>query len=289
MAVPIGGSIGVNDYQIEEMELDLLIDAVYSRYGYDFRSYTRSSFRRRVHTFLQEHSLKHISESIPLLLRSDESFSDFVQQISVPVSDMFRDPAVYRTLRTEIYPMLKTYPFVKIWSAGCASGEEAYSLAILALECGMKNRTRIYATDFNDKAIAAGKEGIYDISRVKAFTKNYQESGGTEEFSQYYTTAYNRAIITDEVKKMVTFSNHNLVNDSAFGEMNLILCRNVLIYFDRELQNRVLTLLTDSISSRGFLCLGSHENILFSDRKECYDIVNDRQRIYQMKGHKGDY
>ncbi len=267
------------------MELDLLMHAIHTRYGYDFQSYTRSSFRRRVLTFLQAHGLQQISESIPLILRDEDAFSDFVQQISVPVSDMFRDPPVYKTLREEIFPFLKTYPFVKIWSAGCASGEEAYSLAIMAKEAGLGSRVRIYATDFNDKAIETGKQGIYDLARMRDFTANYQKAGGTEEFSDYYTSAYGKAIIKDSIKKRITFSNHNLANDGVFGEMHLILCRNVLIYFDKNLQNHVLSLLTESLSPRGFLCLGSHENIRFSEQKGNYTILNDRMRIYQKDGY----
>ena len=281
------GRYKVNDQQLEDMELELLIQAIHTRYGYDFRSYTRASFRRRVMTFLSDHGLQYVSECIPLLLRDEVNFSDFVQQISVPVSDMFRDPQVYRTIRELILPFLKTYPFVKIWSAGCASGEEAYSLAILALESGIRGRIQIYATDFNDKALEMGKQGIYDISRIKDFTNNYLGSGGKEEFSTYYTTAYNRAILKDSIKKMVTFSNHNLVSDGVFGEMHLILCRNVLIYFDRDLQNRVLSLLTDSLGPRGYLCLGSHESLRFSEYGGSYEIIDEKKRIYQKKRFEG--
>ena len=270
-------------YKIEEMEIDLLMSAVNTRYGYDFHSYTRSSFRRRVKTFIQAYGLKQVSECIPLILHDEEVFSDFVQQVSVPVSDMFRDPDVFKVLREEIFPFLKTYPFVKIWSAGCASGEEAYSLAILAHETGLKGRLQVYATDFNDKALAMGKEGIYDIARVREFTKNYQDSGGQEEFSNYYTTAYQKAILIDSVRDSVTFSNHNLANDGVFGEMHLILCRNVLIYFDKDLQNHVLSLLTASLSPRGFLCLGSHENLRFTNLIDSYAVLDERMRIYQKE------
>ncbi len=277
----------MNDHRVEEMELDILIQAVYTRYGYDFRSYTRSSFRRRVKIFMQERNLQQISEIIPLLLKNEEAFSEFVQQISVPVSDMFRDPEVYHSLRNTVFPVLKTYPFVKIWSAGCATGEEAYSLAILALESGLNGHTRIYATDYNDRAINTGKRGIYDIARMKDFTRNYQASGGKEEFSSYYTTAYNKAILKDPVRKMVTFSNHNLTQDGVFGEMHLILCRNVLIYFDRSLQEHVLSLVTDSLSQRGFLCLGFHENLRFSEVKTYYSALDEKLRIYRKEAYGG--
>jgi len=277
----------MNDHRVEEMELDLLIQAVYARYGYDFRSYTRSSFRRRVRIFMQERDLQQISEIIPLLLKNEEAFSEFVQQISVPVSDMFRDPEVYHSLRNKVFPLFRTYPFVKIWSAGCASGEEAYSLAILAIESGLNGRTRIYATDYNDRAINTGKKGIYDIARMRDFTRNYQASGGKEEFSTYYTTAYSKAVIKDSIRKMVTFSNHNLTQDGVFGEMHLILCRNVLIYFDRSLQEHVLSLVTDSLSQRGFLCLGLHENLRFSEVKTCYSALDEKVRIYRKEAYGG--
>ena len=269
------------------MELTLLLNGVYEQYGYDFRSYTQASIMRRVKNFMQDRGFLHISECIPSVLHDDEALSDFVQYISVPVSEMFRDPAVYRELRENIFPRLRTYPHIKIWSAGCATGEEAYSLAIMAVEEGLEQKVTIYGTDFNDKVLDTARKGIFNISRVKEFTQNYIQSGGKEEFSRYYHSAYNSVVMNDRLKKLIFFSNHNLVSDSAFGEMQLVLCRNVLIYLNHDLQVKVLHLLTESLNHRGFLCIGTHESLRFNSYSEFYSIIDEKKKIFQRDNYRG--
>ncbi len=200
---------------------------------------------------------------------------------------MFRDPFVYRSIREKVVPFLKTYPFVKIWYAGCATGEEAYSLAILLQEEGLYERTTIFATDFNDEALEKAKEGIYALDNVQQFTKNYQHAGGTGSFSNYYHAEYESMAINRSLKKKITFANHNLVTDEVFGEMHMIFCRNVLIYFDKKLQNRVLNLFTESLVNGGFLCLGAKENLQFTDVNSYYKPIDKKGKIYQRKTHYG--
>ena len=269
--------------EIEQIETDLLLEALFKRYGYDFSAYSKASVYRRLNLFREKRNYKSISSIIPDLLDDTDLMSDIVQYLSIPVSEMFRDPAVFLTLRDEIFPILRTYPNVKIWSAGCATGEEGYSLSILARETGLDRKTKIYCTDFNDAALDTAKKGIYDINRIQDFTVAYQKSGGIEDFSNYYHSGYGSVIMSDFLKNNIVFTNHSLVSDSSFGEMNLILCRNVLIYFNTELQNKVLTLLTGSLVHGGYLCLGTKENLAFSAVSDYYSTVDSESRIYKKK------
>jgi chemotaxis protein methyltransferase CheR len=196
---------------------------------------------------------------------------------------MFRDKAFYKSLRENVIPILKTYPFIKIWHAGCSTGQEAYSMAIMLQEEGLYDRTTIYATDFNQQALNHAKEGIYSTALIKEYTTNYQLSGGKESFSNYYTSNYDSVIMNQSLKKNIVWANHNLVTDSVFAEANLILCRNVLIYFDKELQNKVQTLFYNSLISGGILCLGSKESLRFSDVYENYIDCDSKQRIFKKK------
>lgn len=214
----------------------------------------------------------------------DEAFAyTLLQDFSISVTQMFRDPAFYKSLRENVMPILRTYPFIKIWHAGCATGEEAYSMAIILQEEGLYDRTTIYATDFNQQVLNKAKEGIFPISLMKEYTNNYQLSGGKESFSGYYTSHYDNVIMNQPLKKNIVWANHNLVTDSVFAEVNLILCRNVLIYFDTILQNKVQSLFHDSLTNGGILCLGSKESLRFTEYNDAYMELDKKQRIFKKK------
>ncbi|MEW6382087.1 MAG: protein-glutamate O-methyltransferase CheR [bacterium] len=265
----------------EDIEIHLLLEAVFQRYGYDFRHYARASIKRRVRQLLVKSGCTSILEMIPGVLYDESFFPLLIQAFSITVTEMFRDPAVYLAIRKEVVPFLKTYPFIKVWHAGCATGEEVYSLAILLHEEGLYPRATIYATDLNDAALKIAKEGIYPVEQIRQSTSNYQQAGGTGSFAEYYYAQYNSVIMDKSLKKNIVFAGHNLATDSVFGEMHLIFCRNVLIYFDRELQNRVLTLLRDSLIHGGFLCLGIKEDLRFSGVAGNFSAVGSNERIYR--------
>ncbi len=269
--------------ELENIELNLLLEAIYMRYGYDFRHYAMASIERRAKQIVQKNRLKSISECIPIILNDESFFESTVKEFSITVTELFRDPFVYRKLTETVFPVLKTYPFIRIWHAGCATGEEVYSLAILLKENNMYDNARIYATDFNDVALETAKRGIYKIENVKQCIINYQNSGGSNSFSEYYNAKYDSISISNSLKKNITFANHNLVTDSVFGEMNLVLCRNVLIYFDKELQNRVLELISDSLVNGGFLCLGTMESLSFTSVDKEFELFSEKEKIYQKK------
>lgn len=269
--------------EVEDIEVDLLLEALYRRYGYDFRSYARASVDRRVRQFLSGQNLPTISELIPRVIHDELVFSALAQQFSISVTEMFRDPFVYKALREQVVPVLASFPFVKVWAAGCATGEEVYSLAIVLREAGIIERTTIFGTDFNDNALDRAKNGIYPAERIREFTKSYQEAGGTRSFAEYYHASYESASIDTSLKERVTFANHNLTTDKVFGEMHLIFCRNVLIYFNRELQNEALSLFTDSLVRGGFLVLGTKEDLQLSDVADEYDSVDRQARIYKKR------
>jgi chemotaxis protein methyltransferase CheR len=267
--------------ETEKLEIDLLLNAIEKCYGYDFHHYARDSFIRRVKNFLQKSNCHHISELIPQILHDKDFFKSFLFNLSVTVTELFRDPFFYKAIRKEVIPYLKTYPFIKIWHAGCATGEEVYSMAILLKEEGIYHRSQIYATDFNDLALHKAKKGIYPIEQVMKETVNYQEAGGKKSFSDYYHSDNHYVIMNRELKKNITFANHNLVTDACFGEMHLILCRNVLIYFDETLQNRVLNLFNESLIYKGFLCLGTKETLMFTNINEHFERIAHQEKIYQ--------
>lgn len=273
--------MGMTKDDLENIEVDLLLDAILKRYGYDFRNYSAASRKRRIKHFLSKTRYSRIAELIPQLLDDKAFFETFLINFSITVTEMFRDPFFHKAIRKKIIPFLKTYPFVKIWHAGCATGEEVYSMAITLKEEGLYDRCQIYATDFIDSALAKAEEGVYPIEPIKEYTNNYQQAGGTGSFSEYYHSKYDSVIINRDLKKNITFANHNLVIDTSFGEMNLIVCRNVLIYFDKILQDHVLKLFDNSLISNGFLGLGTKESIKFSTVSENYKEVAVRERIYQ--------
>lgn len=275
----------MNADETERIEIDLLLEAVYQRWGYDFRKYARASIERRIRQFLSRAGYASISEMIPPVLHDREFFSRLADHFSVPVTRMFRDPFVYRAIREEVIPVLRTWPHIKIWHAGCATGEEVFSLAILLKEEGILDRSTIYGTDFNESALDRAREGILEIDGMQEATQNYHDAGGKETLSEYYHARYNAAVMNAALRKRLVFSSHNLTNDSTFGEMHLILCRNVLIYFSRELQNRVLNLFTESLVRGGFLCLGRKEDLQFTTAGGLYDEVDRDARIYSKRGN----
>lgn len=274
----------MKEADIELIEIDLLLEAIFRRYGYDFRSYARASIERRTRQFMSGTGCSSVSDMIPKLLHDEEFFSRLARYFSISVTEMFRDPFVYRAVREKVVPLLRTWSHFKIWHAGCATGEEVYSLAIVLKEEGAYNRATIYATDFNDEALDKAREGIYEVGKVREATQNYQQAGGKASFSEYYHARYDAAAMDRSLKERITFANHNLAADEAFGEMQLIFCRNVLIYFNRELQNRVLWLLTESLAHGGFLCLGTKEDLQFTDVHALYDVVDAKAKIYKKRG-----
>lgn len=260
-----------------------LLEAIYQKYGYDFRQYAEAHIKRRIMNRMAMSGLEDISQ-MQFKVLNDETFaSQLLQDLSITVTEMFRDPDFYRSLRENVIPFLKTYPFIKIWHAGCSTGEEVYSVSILMQEEGLYDRTTIYATDFNQQALSQAKEGIFSNEMMKEYTANYQFAGGREPFSGYYTSDSDNVIMNQSLKKNIVWANHNLVTDSVFAEVHLILCRNVLIYFDSNLQNKVQKLFYNSLINGGVLCLGSKENLRFTDFYEEYTELDKKQRVFKKK------
>jgi chemotaxis protein methyltransferase CheR len=273
-----------NDHNnIELIETDLLLEGIFRRYGYDFRSYSRASIERRIRQFMMDSGSTSISGMIQQVLWDREFFSRLVRYFSIAVTELFRDPPLYKAVREKVIPLLKTWPHVKIWHAGCATGEEVHSLAIVLKEEGLYDRATIYATDFNDEALEKAREGIYPAGKLQEATRNYQMSGGKTSFSEYYHAQYDSAVMDASLRERVVFSSHNLVTDSVFGEMHLVLCRNVLIYFNRDLQNRALGLFTESLVNGGFLCLGMKESLRFTSENDYFEPVDSHTKIYKKK------
>ena len=268
-------------HHISDEELTGVLEVIYKVNGYDFRDYSRASISRRVQKFIQENGYRNPSELKLALTKKNDVFEQFLKLITVNVTEMFRDPGFYKALKEEVLPMLASYPTIKLWHAGCSTGEEVFSMAILLQEAGLLQRSRIYATDINPSNIEKAKTGIIPLHVMKDYTSNYIQSGGTEDFASYYTARYDNAIIRKDLREKIIFSQHNLVTDQAFNEFQLICCRNVMIYFNRELQNRVLKLFNDSLSTFGYLALGTKESLLFTSVKEEFDIINQQQKIYR--------
>lgn len=265
------------------LEIKLLLEAIYSKYGYDFRNYGKAHIKRRIIHRLSTSKLNNISELQHKIIYDKEYLKTILEDLSITVTEMFRDPEFYKAVKHEIFPLLKTYPYFKIWHAGCATGQEVYSMAILLKEEGIYDRAQIYATDFNQLALQKAKDGIYPIDRIKEYTQNYQKAGGKNSFSDYYTAKYESVIIDKSLKKNIVFADHNLVTDGVFAEVNMIICRNVLIYFNKELQDRVLKLFEDSLIAGGFLCLGSKESMRFAKNYNNFQTIFDNEKIYKKK------
>ncbi|HCC54464.1 MAG TPA: chemotaxis protein CheR [Desulfobulbaceae bacterium] len=270
-----------DDKEVEDLEITLLLEGMFKRYGYDFRDYSMAHLRRRLRYRLESSSLPDMGAMLHLVLHDRSFFELLLRDLSINVTEMFRDPDIYLMIRNEIVPRLKTWPFVKIWHAGCATGEEVYSMAILLHEEGLLERCQIYATDFNQIALKKAKAGIFPLDQVRKFTSNYQKSGGRESFSDYYTADNDSVILKNWLKTRIVFADHNLVTDSVFSEMQLVVCRNVLIYFNRDLQERIFQTFYDSLCPGGFLWLGSKESLKLSAIGKRFEALFPDEKIYK--------
>jgi chemotaxis protein methyltransferase CheR len=266
---------------VEALELELLLEAIYRHYGYDFRGYARTSIRRRIAKVMRDEQLSTISGLQDRVLHDASAWDRFLQGISVNVSAMFRDPHFFLAFRRLAIPLLRTYPFLRIWQAGCSLGEEAYSLAILLEEEGLYDRSLIYATDINEATLRQAREAIFPADLMQKYTQNYLASGGQQSFSEYYTARYEYAVMRPALKRNIVFSQHNLVSDGAFNEFNVILCRNVMIYFNRELQERTHALFYSSLSTFGLLGLGSKESLRLLPQEPLYEPLETGEKLYR--------
>jgi chemotaxis protein methyltransferase CheR len=269
------------DPELEGLEIELLLEAVFRRYGFDFREYAQASLKRRLYRRMQAEGLESISQLQAKLLHDPPVMEALLVDLSINVTAMFRDPSFYVAFREQVVPVLRTYPFTRIWCAGCSSGEEVYSLAILLREAGLYDRTRIYATDINENVLATAREGVFPLDRMQHYTQNYLRAGGEGDFSEYYVAAYDNARFARELTENVVFAQHNLAMDRGFNEFTVILCRNVMIYFDKALQTRVHQLFYDSLETFGILALGHKESITFTPFAEKYEPLNAAERIYR--------
>jgi len=266
-----------------EIEMQLLIDAIYLKYHYDFRRYSPASLKRRLTAALAKFSCKTFSQLQDKVLHEPGGFPALLDILTVPVSEMFRDPGYFRSLRQSVIPILRTYPSLKVWVAGCGTGEEVYSLAILLREEGLLPRTLIYATDINPHTLQQAAAGVYDVDRIAGFTEAHRKSGGGSSLSDYYTAAYGRAVFDKSLREHIVFSDHSLATDSVFAEVQLVSCRNVLIYFDRDLQDHAVGLFRDSLCRKGFLGIGSKETLRFSAHSNSFCELVRGERIYQKR------
>ena len=269
------------DDQVVDLEIDLLLEAIWRRYSYDFRHYARASLRRRVLGAMRRLNVPHVSLLQDGILRDPALFTQLLTQISVPVSDFFRDPPYFLALREQVLPVLATYPSLKVWVAGCSTGEEVYSMAILLDELGLLGRTLVYATDINPEALRTAESAVYPQERVQGFTRTYQAAGGTGSLGDYYTAAYDRVVFDRRLRSRVTFSDHSLATDAVFAEVQLVSCRNVLIYFDRQLQERAIQLFHDALVPRGFLGIGSRESLHGYKSAGAMELVSREARLYR--------
>jgi chemotaxis protein methyltransferase CheR len=266
-----------------DAEIDEIIQVLKREHGYDFSNYSMASFRRRVQRVMNLYHIAGFYDLKYALVNDKKFIGHFVHEISVCVTEMFRDPQFFKKLTDKVLPLLASYPTIKIWHAGCSTGEEVFSLAILLDEMGLLQRSRIYATDINQEAIEKAKKGIIDARNIKEYTQNYIKAGGKNDFSVYYTARYDNAMIKKELREGIVFSQHNLVVDGAFNEFQLVCCRNVLIYFNRTLQNHVLSLFYSSLAPLGFLALGIKESLLFTEAKDKFDVVDNANKIFRRK------
>jgi chemotaxis protein methyltransferase CheR len=265
----------------ERLEIDLLLEAIHRRYGYDFRGYALASLRRRLWHRVYGEGLQTLSGLQERILHEPGCMDRLLRDLSINVTEMFRDPEFYVSLRERVFPLLRTHPFIRVWEAGCSTGEEVYSTAILLHETGLYERCRIYATDFNETVLRKAREGIFPLTAMKAYTANYIQAGGTNAFSEYYTAQYDSAIFRPWLRKNLVFAQHNLAMDTSFNELHVIICRNVMIYFNRALQNRVVDLFSESLVRLGFLCLGNKESLKGTHGEAAYDVVDADERIYR--------
>ncbi|MBF0189350.1 MAG: protein-glutamate O-methyltransferase CheR [Magnetococcales bacterium] len=269
---------------IEQLELALLFEALFRRYGYDFRHYSKASARRRVLLQVKEEGVASISHLQHRVLHDEAAADRLVQRLSINVTEMFRDPPFFREIADTVLPTLRNAEHIKIWHAGCATGEELYSMAILLVEAGLYDRCRLYGTDFNKEVLKRAERGIFPLTTMRDNSRNYHAAGGSSSLSEHMHANYDHAVIDSRLKRNTLFAPHNLATDASFGEMNMIVCRNVLIYFEQQLQERVIGLFLDSLVEGGMLCLGSHETLLTSTHAERFSVVSGSRRIYRKKG-----
>lgn len=273
---------GNEEIDLEEIEVDLFIEAMLRRYGYDFRDYGRASFTRRVLNLAQRFSVNTVSDLTARVLHSPERLEEVIAGLSVPVSEFFRDPTTFRALKTQVFPLLASYPQITIWQAGCARGEEVYSLAIMLAEAGLYSRCRIFATDMSEKSLQEAQKGIFPLSEIKDASRRYLESGGSQSFSQHFHARYDLAKLDQRLIENVTFARHNLATDGVFCEAHLVLCRNVMIYFNNQLQRRALNLFADTLVRGGVLCIGDRENLRPSENA-WFDQTDKALPLYRRR------
>lgn len=270
----------MNERTISDEEVDILLDDLFEVHGYDFTDYSRASLKRRINRLYDLDRFPSFAEFRYRVKSQPDYLKRFVEEITVNVTEMFRDPSFYKTLRDEILPILATYPFIRIWHAGCSTGEEVYSMAIMLHEANLLHKSLLYATDINPDVLQKGMDSIFPLSHMKQYSENYILSGGKADFSSYYTAKYNRARFSQQLRSKIIFATHNLVSDRSFNEFQIILCRNVLIYFDRHLQDRVFSLFDESLEPLGFLALGTKETIRFSSIADRYKQL-DKEKIWR--------
>jgi len=280
MAIPLSAS---EDEARERLEIDLLLEAIHRRYSYDFRGYALASLRRRLWHRVHGEGLETLSGLQERILHEPACMDRLLRDLSINVTEMFRDPGFHRALRERVFPLLRTYPFIRVWNAGCSTGEEIYSLAIALREEGLLERTRIYATDINGGVLQSAREGAFPMQRMKRYTENYLLAGGSESFSSYYVADADRARFDRSLAEGVVFAQHNLVTDGSFNEFHLIVCRNVMIYFGFDLQEAVLRLFGDSMAHFGILALGRKESISRSSQIELYEPLDEAERIFRRR------
>jgi chemotaxis protein methyltransferase CheR len=266
---------------LERIEVQLLLEAIYQHYGFDFRGYALGSLKRRLWRRAYGERVETLSALQDKVLHDPAVMERLLLDLSINVTAMFRDPTFFRAFREKVIPLLRTYPFVRIWNAGCSTGEETYSLAILLKEEGLYDRTRIYATDINDRVLERAREGRFPLEKMREYTENYLRAGGGDEFSRYYTVEGQQAIFTSELREQVVFAQHNLVSDAPFNEFNVIVCRNVMIYFGKTLQDRVHELYYESLDPFGVLALGHKESIRFSRYEGRYEAFDAQEKLYR--------
>ncbi|WP_423149243.1 CheR family methyltransferase [Rubrolithibacter danxiaensis] len=269
---------------IKDEEIRILLNDLVETHGYDFTEYSKASLKRRISRLFLLDRFPSFAEFRFRLLNDKNYIGRFVEQITVTVTEMFRDPEFYKTLREQVIPVLGTYPFIRIWHAGCATGEEVYSMAILLQEENLLHKSLLYATDLNPEALDKAAKGIFPLSAMKLYSENYIQAGGKKEFSSYYSAVYDRVKFNENLSSKMIFSTHNLVSDHSFNQFQLILCRNVLIYFDKDLQSKVFTLFDESLENLGFLALGSKETIRFSSIAPRFKEVNKKEKIWRKQG-----
>ncbi|GAA3930188.1 protein-glutamate O-methyltransferase CheR [Litoribacillus peritrichatus] len=275
--------MNLTDAEIVTIEVNALLDVLFHRAGYDFRNYSRASLLRRLEFFTEQEGFKKISDLIPMVIHDEPLTRRLIKGLLINVTEMFRDPAFFKTLTEDVFPVLKTYPFFKIWHAGCSTGEEVYSLAILLQEHGLLGRARIYGTDLNAQIIKKAKDGIFKESDIHAYAENYVAAGGQRQLTDYFYSRYGSAKINDELTRNITFASHNLVSDGIFTEVQMIICRNVMIYFDTNLKQKVIGLFYQGLTPGGLLCLGSKESLNYSEDASCFETMSLDSRIYKKQ------